>query len=356
MSAFDVLLGSERVMWRFRHRALDVGLLIAIVIGGFVLSAILVRHDRPLVTVVNLDRGPIGQQLARAFLSSSTVQVSERSGSTAAEDLRTGAVDAYVFFPADFSEGALASHVLTPDIRVAAGSRIGADSVLQVFSQSLLSSAGTGGLRVQPRISYGLGETTTDPADYFMVGALAVAVYLFALFLPVLAIEDTAGKPVGTVLGSAVGCTLVALIVGLVLFMVYLGPLHFHNIGSVGLVVVIELLAAASAALIGVALAGGRFDAGRSTWVFALLTVTQLLLCGALFAINGQPTPVRVAANLLPLSDVVDGLRNVMLRRAGLDSSAVQRALASLLGYTLLLSGAISFLMKRREGRARGSV
>lgn len=79
-----------------------------------------------------------------------------------------------------------------------------------------------------------------------------------------------------------------------------------------------------------------------------LVVVPQLLLSGILFPVFSEPKALRAVSELLPLTYAVDGLRQVMLKGAGLGAPAVQLDAAVVAGFAALMVPAAMATLRRR--------
>ena len=347
MSALDVALGSERLLWRLRHRPLDAVLLALSPFLLLLLAAFLVRSSTPVIGIVVQDQGPLGRQIAQALLSSNNVRLIDASTADLDRQIKEGSLDGLIVFPPTFTRTALAGQALKPEIHVAAAAPHSADDLVGSFARALLISAGTTGAHLDAQVTR-IGATGAGPVDYTLAGVLAVAIVGFAFLLPFVAMDARPWQPFLVMVGSIVGCVLIALMVSLLLFIVYL-LLGFHNVGGTALVILVEFVSVVAAASAGIILAQARLDAVRLAWILPLVVAPLTLFSGLVLPLNAQPGGAQLLAHLLPLTASVDALRGVMLRADGLGSSTLQRDLASLVGFVLLAFGVVFALSQRRQ-------
>lgn len=348
MSVLDVALGSERLLWRLRHRPLDAALLVLSPFLLLLLAAFLVRSSTPVIGIIVQDQGPLGRQIAQALLSSDNVRLIDGSTADVDRQIKEGSLDGSIVFPPTFTRTALAGQALKPEIHVAAAAPHTADDLVGAFARALLTSAGTSGAHLDAQVTP-IGATGAGPADYTLAGVLAVAIVGFAFLLPFVAMEARPGwQPLLVTVGSIVGCVLIALLVSLLLFIVYL-LLGFHNVGGTTLVILVELVSVVAAASVGIILAQARLDAVRLAWILPLIVAPLVLLSGLVLPLNAQPGGAQLIAHFLPLTATVDALRGVMLRAEGFGSSTLQRDFASVLGFVLLAFGVVFALGQRRQ-------
>jgi uncharacterized phage infection (PIP) family protein YhgE len=346
MSALDVVLGSERVLARLRHRLLDTALLTACAFATLLGVALMVRSSGPVFRVADEDRGPLGPQIERALISSSQFAAVRGAPVVLDQSLRDGRIDGYIRFPPDFSEAALAGRALKPEIHLVSGATTGVAAMFGALSSAILTGPQTTGLQLQPQLTY-VGAGAVGTHDQVVAGMLALTIFAFAFLVPLIAIEPRQNwRPLLVTLGAALGCVLVGLIVGLLLFLLYL-VLGFHHVGVPALIVAIVLLAVAAGTTIGLLVSHANVDRPRSTWIVLLVVVPQVLLSGVTFPLNAEPGGAQFVANLLPLTATVDALRGVMLRAADIGSASLQRDGASLIGFIVLAFGVLFALGQR---------
>jgi ABC-2 type transport system permease protein len=107
-----------------------------------------------------------------------------------------------------------------------------------------------------------------------------------------------------------------------VLVLVYaLYVLGVHNEGNVFLVFLIQALLAIGAVNLGIFLSMFARTEFQAVQFIPLVLVPQVLLSGIVFPIGNEPVPLQYVSNVLPLTYAVYGMRDVMLKGAGLNSS-----------------------------------
>jgi ABC-2 type transport system permease protein len=164
---------------------------------------------------------------------------------------------------------------------------------------------------------------------------------------------------IGYSLGFGIFATLqVALILVFVLGTVHIpqvGPLPEINLGlgvpiagSPVLAFLITLLLAISAVNLGIFLSTFARTEFQILQFIPLVIVPQTLLAGLLFPIESLPGILEPIARVLPMTYGIEGLREVLIKGAGLDSTTVQLDIAVLAGIAVVLA-VLATLTIRRE-------
>ncbi|AXH35250.1 YhgE/Pip domain-containing protein [Humibacter sp. BT305] len=185
-------------------------------------------------------------------------------------------------------------------------------------------------------------------APYFI--ALATWIGMYALFLIIRPLSKRAvtaiRRPFRTVLGGWVVPTSLAVLQVIVLFVIVHGLLGIVTVHTVGSVLFMVLAVATYAAILGFLI----IALGSVGQFFGLiLMLVQLVSAGGTFPWQTLPGPLLVLHKLLPMSYVVDGLRQLMY---GGDPG---RVWGDVLFLTCWLVGAIgaTYLVVRRMNRHR---
>jgi ABC-2 type transport system permease protein len=79
-----------------------------------------------------------------------------------------------------------------------------------------------------------------------------------------------------------------------------------------------------------------------------LVVVPQFLLSGILFPVSSEPQALQLLSNVLPLTYAVNGLRDVMIKGADLNSTALQIDAGVVAGFCILLIVAGVATLRRR--------
>lgn len=105
--------------------------------------------------------------------------------------------------------------------------------------------------------------------------------------------------------------------------------------GSLWLVVLIDVLGALAFAGIGLLIASRAATTETVSGLMNLVMMPMWLLSGVFFASDRFPAAVQPLIQALPLTQIVGGLRLVMLEGAGLDNAGIVRALAILTAWAV---------------------
>jgi ABC-2 type transport system permease protein len=134
-----------------------------------------------------------------------------------------------------------------------------------------------------------------------------------------------------------------SMVVTLILYLGVGALIHFHSSGSDLLLLGVAALGALSMIAFGLIIAA-RFSSEELVGgLLNLLTWPMMLLSGIWFSLEGSPHWVRLTAQLLPLTHVLDAARAVMLDGAGLGEIAPDLAYLILTTLVFLALGAWSF-------------
>jgi ABC transporter DrrB family efflux protein len=94
--------------------------------------------------------------------------------------------------------------------------------------------------------------------------------------------------------------------------------IHFHSAGSIGLLLLLAVIGSLSMIALGLTISARFASEEVVGGLLNLLTWPMMLLSGIWFSIEGSPRWVRWVAEALPLTQLIDAARAVMLDGAGL--------------------------------------
>ncbi|MFN2464891.1 MAG: ABC transporter permease [Candidatus Dormibacteria bacterium] len=330
----------------------------------------LVRHQQTpgqlTFSVVNQDRGPLAAQVIatmrraqplRSLPADSTPQRSEAR-------LKSGASSGYVVFPTDFTAVATNQHRFNEQERLDGGDLSAQPVLTHLVDQALFDTALRQQLKAvtfpsdRPRVSYLRGPF--DALD--VLGAAAIGVVVFFLVFIVTSVvflrERTGGtlerlmaSPISRgelVLGYMVGLGALTLVQGLVVLGYSLAVLHIHNQGNIALVLLFTGLIGLGAANLGIFVSVFSRTEFQAVQFVPLVVAPQLFLAGLIFPVDSEPLPLWLISNILPLTYGIRGLREVMLKGAGIASGEVIRDLLVLLLFAVLALVAAGKSLRRR--------
>jgi ABC-type multidrug transport system permease subunit len=119
--------------------------------------------------------------------------------------------------------------------------------------------------------------------------------------------------------------------------------IHFHSAGSVALLLLITVIGSLSLIALGLTIAA-RFGSEEVVGgILNLLTWPMMLLSGVWFSLEGSPHWVQWVADILPLTQVIDAARAVMLNGAGIQQITPNLIYLVVTTFVFLAFGAWSF-------------
>jgi ABC-2 type transport system permease protein len=357
-----------RLLRQFRRDRRTLALLFVAPIVILSLVGYLMRNQSQSVSnaVVNVDGGPLATSISNRLVSGPG-SFRSISPADAEASLRAGDIDAYVLLPegleANLAQGRVVIELHREGTQPGSGQVAGA--ALQRALEAELA-AHTGGLGVPPapaleiRSTYLHGGSGLDQLDYF--GAAFIGFVVFFLVFIVTSISFLRERSQGTlerlmalplrrpeiVGGYVLGLTLVALVQGALVLAFSLLVLRVYNAGNPLLVFLLEALLSLAAVNLGIFLSMFARTEFQAIQFIPLVIVPQVLLSGILFPVSSEPQLLRYVSDALPLTYAVDGLREVMIRGAGLGSPTFLRDAAVMLGFALLMVAAASLSLRRR--------
>lgn len=305
--------------------------------------------------VVNLDEGAtvlitavnIADAIVDRLAAVEGVTVREfASEAAASEALGAGAVDAYVTFGPTFSADARATGRVTLDVVLegsdpmtslraeAALTRASIEALAGIarlgFGSGALSSLAEGELPVQLSATYRYGGPEFDTLDYFAPVFIGLFVFLFVFILTSVAflreraagtlerLQATPATRFEIVVGYMLGFSVFALAQSVIILLFTILALGVHYRGSLWVVFAVELLLTLVSVNMGIFLSTFARNEFQVVQFIPLVVVTQILLSGALWAIEDMPGWLQPAAWLMPLTYANRALRDVMIKGFGL--------------------------------------
>jgi ABC-2 type transport system permease protein len=371
MSLHRTLAITARLLAQFRHDHRTLGILFVTPLVVLGLFALLFRTDAPAPTVgvVASADGALGAAIAEALADSDAIDTVEvGSGNDAEDRVRDGELDAYVVLPSEPD----AEGVLRPEV-VLEGTDQRVDSIVPAALQravvvalaALAPSPPPGApasalpsVEVDVRSIFGANEEL-DTLDLF--GGPFIGLLIFFLVYVVTSVSFLRERSLGTlerlmasplrrteiVVGYMLGFTIVALVQAAEVLGFGLVVLDLYNAGSVWLIFGIEVLLALGAVNLGIFLSTFARNEFQAVQFIPLVVVPQVLLSGLLVPVDAEPEWLQWISNVLPLTYAVDALREVMLRGADLATAVIQRDVAVLAGFCVLVIVAAAATLRR---------
>jgi ABC-type multidrug transport system permease subunit len=119
--------------------------------------------------------------------------------------------------------------------------------------------------------------------------------------------------------------------------------LHFRMIGSYANLMLVTVFGSFSMIALGLVIAARFTSEELAGGLLNLLSWPMMVISGVFFSLEGAPAPIRLLAQLLPLTHMVDAARAVMLDGAGLAQIGGNLAALALMSALYLALGAILF-------------
>lgn len=368
MSLRRALAITVRLLAGFRHDPRTLGILFMVPLVMLGLFALLLRHDPIPVAlgVVNQDAGPLGGAIVSELKAAEHLAVTEPTGDDARAELDAATLSAVIWLPEDLSSSVAAGGALRPEILLRGtdpgASALTVQTVQQAILAALKAQAGAGGVRppsIDLQVTYRYGGETLDGLD--LLGGPFVGLVVFFLVYVVTSISFLRERSLGTlerlmasplrrteiVVGYMLGFTVVAVVQSVEVLVFSLWILNIHNVGSVALILGIELLLALAAVNLGIFLSTFARSEFEAVQFIPMVVAPQILLSGVIVPVASEPGWLQVVSNVLPLTYAVNGLRSVMLEGAGLESGAVLLDVAVLAAFCLATILAAAATLRR---------
>ena len=119
--------------------------------------------------------------------------------------------------------------------------------------------------------------------------------------------------------------------------------IHFHSAGSIGLLLLLAVVGSLSMIALGLTIAARFASEELVGGLLNLLTWPMMFLSGVWFSIEGSPRWVQWLADILPLTQVIQAARAVMLDGAGLGQITPNLVYLAVTTLVFLAFGAWSF-------------
>lgn len=216
-------------------------------------------------------------------------------------------------------------------------------------------------LTIAPDGALGVGGTELDYFDYVLPGVLAMGLMQFTMvgiaasvarFRETQVLRRLTATPVSPLafIAGQVFARL-AVSVGQVFLLLGTGLLLGGTIvGNPMWLVLLSILGNLSFLALGFAIAGRAPTVDAANNLAGLLTLPLMFLSGMFFPIASLPAPIRVVAEWLPITPLIDGMRAVALEGVGITALGSEVAL---LAVWVVLSFAVARLSFRMGGPVR---
>jgi ABC-2 type transport system permease protein len=374
----------RRIVAQFRRdrRTLALLFLVPIVISlllGWIISGGSAHTPRVAASVSDaLIVGRVRDALSRADQDGLIVDAGLVASEAEGRDLLAdGRADALLVLPAGTAAHVLAGErptviVVTPGIDPARDASA-AMSVQRLMAAAL--SAGSGGVTL-PTFEHATVFGKPDPTQLDILGPVFIGFFAYFLVFILTGISFLRERTGGTlerlmatpisrveiVTGYSLGFGLFATL-QVIVFLTFalaslsipaIGPLPslglglgIFNAGNPLLVFLITLLAALGSVSLGIFLSTFARTEFQIVQFIPLVIVPQALLSGIFWPIDTLPAVLQVVARLLPLTYLIEGLRAVMVRGAGLTDQIVQVDVLFLAGAAVVFAGLATRTIRR---------
>lgn len=347
MTARRTLAVTRRLLAQFRRDRRTLALLFVVPLVILSLLGYLMRGSGTVARMGIVDEGgPLAAALVPRLEAAREVEATPMSLAAAEAKLRDGSLAGYVVLGAG-----------PPDIHLE-GSQPGLNtSVVQAVGTAAREAVG-GAFR--PSVTYLYGGPDFDMLDYFGAGFVGLVVFFLVFVVTSVAflrersggtLERLMATPLRRgeiVAGYMIAFTLVALVQSVLVLLFSLYGLRIHVSGSAGLVFVFEGLLAIAAVNTGIFLSGFARTEFQAVQFIPLVIVPQVLLSGIVFPVVTEPGLLQPLSNVLPLTYGVYGLRDVMVRGAGLGSGALLLDVGVVLAFAAATVVAAGATLRRR--------
>jgi ABC-2 type transport system permease protein len=364
MSRHRIAAITRRLLQGFRRDRRTLALLFVapIVILGLLGWLMRGSSSTPTVGIANEDSGPLGAVIASSLENSSKITTTRIASAEGEAKLKDGSLDAYIVFPADFSQQAQSGNI-APQVNLE-GSQPGLNApVLQALQEATVAAASqvTGrNVHFQPNVVYLYGGPEYDTLDYFGAAFIGLAVFFLVFVVTIVSflnertqgtLERLMASPLRRgeiVIGYMLGFSVLALIQSIEVLVFALGILRIQNQGSVALIFGMEALMAIAAVNLGIFLSMFARSEFQAVQFIPLVIVPQVLLSGIIFPVSSEPQFLQYVSNVLPLTYAVNGMRDIMVKGADLTSQSLQLDFAVIVGFSVLLIAAGTATLRRR--------
>ncbi len=316
--------------------------------------------------------GPVGQVLRATLEAQGATVTTAPDESTARQMLRDGTATIAVIVPADLptapsSKITVITNGLDPS---------GEANQISALQRALLGSAVSVSGRSLPTVEHLTlyGKPSEDLMTAFAPALVGFFIYFFVYLLTGVSFlrERTGGTlerlmatPVSRgeiVTGYTLGFGLFAVIQVAILMCWVLGTIDVPAVGplpafSIGLGVpvagsplvayVVVLVLAIGAVSLGILLSAVARTELQVIQFIPIVIVPQFLLSGVVFPVSSLPSVVQPLVPLMPLTWAVDGLRQVFIAAAGLDSRQLQIDLLVLAVFAVFFATVASLTIRR---------
>ena len=354
---------TRRIMGQLRRDRRTLALLFVVPIVILSLLGYLLRGGSSNVAmgVVNQDQGPVGAAIAKQLDKSDKVDARSLSETDAHAQLKDGKLAGYVLFRSDFSRQILQAKKVAPELYLEGSQPGPGGSVQQALGAAVQAALSQqGGAHLAIGVHYLHGGSSLDTLDYFGPGFIGLIVFFLVYVVTSVAflrerssgtLERLMASPIRRgeiVLGYGLAFTVLALVQSAIVLLFSLYVVNIHIAGNVGVVFLLEALMAITAVNAGIFLSAFARTEFQAVQFIPLVIVPQFLLSGVVFPVSTEPGLLQPLSNVLPLTYAVYGMRDVMIKGAGLGSGSFQVDLLVVFGFAVLMLVLATATLRRR--------
>jgi ABC-2 type transport system permease protein len=348
--------------------------ILVLTLGGILFRS---NPENLALGVVNEDEGveapaPVGhlslaELIVAELKSDETFKVTDLTREEVDEALRTGQVKGAVIFASDFSRAVREGEQTIVRLRLEGSNPSTAASFRNQLSRLVMqglvnlnkvTGQEMGGMPVVIEASFLYGGPQFDSLDYIAPVYIAFLVFFFVFILTCVfflrersqgTMERLLATPINRleiVLGYMLGLGALASIQSAVILLFTVFVLDIDYVGNLLLVFVVEIILTIVAANIGILASTFASNEFQVVQFIPLVVISQVLLSGAIWAIDEIPAWLQLASWVMPMTYANRAMRAVMIKGQGL--ATIWGDLVVLVGFAVLVI-ALGTLTVRRE-------
>lgn len=296
-----------------------------IIVFGFLFKN---NNFKTKLTITNYSQSELSKSFVESLKKVEAFEIQEVSESDASAQLGKGKVDLQVIVPKDFGEFDPATRSLKT-VKVQSYYNEGRPQQGQTTNLILgqIVAGYNSGVAQTPTIigleSKGVKTNDLGPIDFFLPGIIAMSIMQLGIFSVAFGfiaykttgalrrLQATPVHPVNFILGQSVARLIMTVVQ--ILLLLGLGMLLFHAklVGGFLAFMTMGAFGAVAFLAFGFAIAGWAKDENQAAPVAQLIQLPMLFLSGVFFPREGLPTFLQKITDYLPLTYLVDGMRQI---------------------------------------------
>ena len=351
---------ARRIIFQLRRDHRTLGLIFVVPLAVLALLGYLVRLPSSVAIGIETSGSPPEETAAQALESAPGLRVVRLAPGAGEAELQAGGIAGLVKRAPTPSGAAGVIFELTVEGSDPSKSALLLSRVPAALARSLAQLGG--GAAPQVSVRYLYGGPQFDPLDYFAPALVPTFAFLFVFLLTSVSflrertqgtLERLMASPLSRlelVLGYMGGFGLFAVVQSAVILLFAVFVLRIHYVGNLGIVFLVQAILTVLAVNLGVLLSGFARNEFQAVQFMPMVVFPQALLAGVFWPVNDLPVVLRLVAQALPLTYANEALREVMIRGAGLQSTAVLRDLLVLTAFAGLFLALAAMTLRRRAG------